>query len=119
MDTATAMLELAALRDFILKSDPLTDRQSKLVESIQAVFSLEKEVAEAADEIERLRSENNWMKSQLQSHSIQMNGKHSWRWRGGWPLTSVRASNRNDAVTEAVRLSAEAAMKERTETEDE
>lgn len=44
MDTTTAMLELAVLRDFILKSNPLTDRQNKLVESIQAVFSLEKKV---------------------------------------------------------------------------
>ena len=54
MDTTSAMLELAALRDFILKSDPLTKRQTKLVESIQEVFSLEKK-AEQLQEALRVR----------------------------------------------------------------
>lgn len=59
---------------------------------------------DAADEINRLRTENAWMKAQLQSHSLHMDGTSGWRWRGGWPLTSVRAGDPDAAVKEAMRL---------------
>ena len=61
----------------------------------------------AADEIERLRAENAWMKSCLQSHSLHMDGTSSWRWRGGWPLSAVRAGSRDAAVAKAIELAQE------------
>ena len=40
--------------------------------------------------------------SSMQSHSLKMDGQHSWRFTGGWPLSSVRASSAEEAVLKAM-----------------
>jgi hypothetical protein len=55
------------------------------------------DIDEAADMIE-------FLLGSLQSHSIKMNGEHSWRWHSGWPLSSVRASTAEEAVRQAIKL---------------
>lgn len=45
---------------------------------------------------------------QMQSHSLHMDGTAGYRFRGGWPLSYVRATTREEAVLECLRLIEEA-----------
>jgi len=71
--------------------------------------------SKAADAIERLEAENAKLREtvqficqQLQMHSPKMDGSHSWRWRGGWPMSAVRAATANEAIVRAMYLVREA-----------
>ncbi len=39
---------------------------------------------------------------QMQMHSPQMNGQHSYRFRGGWPMTHCIGPSAEDAVKAAI-----------------
>ena len=39
---------------------------------------------------------------QFQSHSLKMDGWHSWRFRGGWPWTHARGPDIRTAVCNAM-----------------
>lgn len=40
---------------------------------------------------------------QMQMHSPKMNGQHSWRFSGGWPMTHCVGPNSEDAVKAAMQ----------------
>ena len=77
-----------------------------------------RKIKEQEAQIVELEAENAFMKTYLQSHSIQMDGKHSWRWRGGWPMTSARGDSPDKAVKDAMRLVAESLAEEKKRKED-
>lgn len=54
------------------------------------------QVHEAADMLE-------FFFGQMQMHSPKMNGQHSYRFRGGWPMTHCVGANAEDAVREAIK----------------
>ena len=49
-------------------------------------------------EIDRIEAENDFLKSFLQSHTLQMSGERSYKWRGGWPLWEIKGNGVDDAV---------------------
>ena len=51
--------------------------------------------AEAADLLE-------FLLSRFQSHSLQMNGQHSWRFRTGWPWTHAKGPTIEEALKAAM-----------------
>ena len=62
-----------------------------------------------ADEIEQMEQEAKqtadmleFFFDQMQSHSLKMDGQHSYRFRSGWPMTHCVGPNRKDAVKAAI-----------------
>lgn len=53
-------------------------------------------VDEAADMLE-------FFFGQMQAHSVKMDGQHSYRFRGGWPMTHCIGSTPEEAVRAALK----------------
>ena len=64
--------------------------------SIQVESSEEKVMQEAADMLE-------FFFGQMQMHSPKMDGQHSYRFKGGWPMTHCVGPNAEDAVRAAIQ----------------
>lgn len=54
------------------------------------------------DEIERLRGMLEFCLGQLRMHSPKMNGQHSYRFCGGWPMTHAIGPTPEDAIRAAM-----------------
>jgi len=64
--------------------------------------SLAVELMEAKQENERLRAIVEFFYDQLQMHSPKMDGKSTWRFRHGWPMTHCIGPTREKAVEAAM-----------------
>lgn len=39
----------------------------------------------------------------MQSHSLKMDGQHSWRFAGGWPMTLAKGRTPEEAIRAAMK----------------
>ena len=81
----------------------------KLAQSLLAMAMAKRNSSKPFDKLDAIDLMNaasilELLSGQMQSHSLHMDGTASYRFTGGWPLSSVRARTAEEALLKCVEM---------------
>lgn len=76
----------------------------KLTENLRVLAALSNLDAHDSEMLLEAANVISFVSNQMQSHSLHMDGTASYRFVGGWPLSSVRARSAEEALLKCVEM---------------
>ena len=76
----------------------------KLTENLRVLAALSNLDAHDSEMLLEAADVIGFVSGQMQSHSLHMDGTSSYRFTGGWPLSSVRARSAEEALLKCVEM---------------